>query len=141
MRFVIPKPTKNLYGHPDLERAWNMLPGGHTALHKRSGERWQYLGTWFVQEKPNSGNGYSSCTYHWEHQFRHRWHPYTGERMYFKIVAGKWTSIWLSLDYLFWLFVFSHVSRCFRLISASLRCSALKTAISSSINRKHIKSR
>jgi hypothetical protein len=30
-------------GHPDLERAWQSLPGGPSAYHALSGEVWQYI--------------------------------------------------------------------------------------------------
>ncbi len=31
--------------YPDLERAWQSLPGGPTA--ERCNEVWQYMGTWY----------------------------------------------------------------------------------------------
>ena len=114
--------------YPDLERAWQCLPGGPVALHERSGEMWQYMGTWYIQDR-------KTFKWHWMHQFRHRVHPDDGQREVINILAGEWTQVYL--DFQFWLaLAWLNISTCLRLISSSLRRSASAKANSSSIRRK-----
>lgn len=117
------KPHKFLKpGHPDLERGWQSLPGGPSAYHTLSGEVWQYMGTWSVNGR-------------WEHQFRHRWHPYTGQRMIVIVPVGEWTGLYLNFQ--FWLaLALLNASTCWRLISSILRRSISAWAASPSIRRK-----
>lgn len=61
---------------PELDRAYNELPGGPFAFHSRALEQWHYLGTGRTAEG----------TY--VHSFRHRCHPYTNERMYRSVMAN-----------------------------------------------------
>ncbi|MCL4303189.1 MAG: hypothetical protein KJ077_46315 [Anaerolineae bacterium] len=120
--------------YPDLERAWQSLPGGPTALHPRSGEVWQYMGTWYSQDR-------NTHKWRWVHQFRHRVYPdypYKNERRDLHIPVGEWTRVYL--DFQLWIaLALSNASCAWRLISASLRRSASAWAASSSIIRKHIR--
>jgi hypothetical protein len=127
------KPNQLFYpGYPDLERAWQSLPGGPTALHEPSGEVWQYMGTWYTQDR-------KTWRWRWVHQFRHRCHPGTGKRIVLNVPVSEWTQVYL--DFQFWLaLAFLNISHCWRLISSSLRRSAAAWAASSSIRRK-LKSR
>lgn len=59
----------------ELKRAWATFPDP-VALHQ--GESWQYMGT--VPREEGGG---------WEHQFRHRADPATGERKYLRILAPE----------------------------------------------------
>jgi hypothetical protein len=61
--------------------AWNELAAvsgdeDKTAEHPRSGECWQYMGSWFVGRR-------------WQHTFRHRQHPQTGDRLYLHLFATR----------------------------------------------------
>jgi len=60
--------------HPEVERFFGMLPGGAEALNEAYGEVWQYMGTALIESGPRTGR--------WEHQFRHRAHPWDGRRLY-----------------------------------------------------------
>jgi hypothetical protein len=127
------KPHHFFYpGYPDLERAWLSLPGGPTALHEPSGEAWQYMGTWYTQDR-------KTFRWRWVYQFRHRMHPSDGQRKYLEMRVGDWTQVYL--DFQFWLALAClNISTCWRLISSSLRRSSSTWASSSSIRRK-LKSR
>lgn len=119
------KPYKFLKGgHPDLERAWQSLPGGPSAYHALSGEVWQYMGTWHIGRR-------------WVHQFRHRCHPHTGQRSVLNIPAGRFTSTWLNLTQRAVPSCLANISACWRLTSASLRRSASAWTPSSSMILKH----
>ena len=62
-------------GDAEIEWAWQAVDGGSRSRQcPCCYEVWQYMGTWF---KDGS----------WFHNFRHRHHPATGERMYRNITA------------------------------------------------------
>ncbi len=74
----------------EWRRMWNVIRerfGDIACLSERSGEVWQYMGTYHVDRhaglqlletvKANPAAG------RWEHQFRHRDLPATGQRCYF----------------------------------------------------------
>jgi len=66
--------------HPEIERFFGMLPGGAEALNQDYGEVWQYMGTVLIESGPRAGR--------WEHQFRHRAHPWDGRRHYKGFLTG-----------------------------------------------------
>jgi hypothetical protein len=59
---------------PELERAFESLPGGPVAI-SAEGDTWQYLGT--AQTETGEVT----------HTFRHRLHPFTNARMYENVPA------------------------------------------------------
>lgn len=58
------------------------------ARHPDSGESWQYMGTWFRVLRHYGGGTFGPPAGTWEHQFRHRTHPTTGERVIFNAPAS-----------------------------------------------------
>lgn len=60
---------------PELERAFESLPGGPVAEHPE-GDTWQYMGT--AQTEAGQVT----------HTFRHRLHPFTNARMYHNVPAA-----------------------------------------------------
>ncbi len=67
----------------ELESAWGWLRARWGDVsEEHEGERWQYMGT----ELRADG---------WEHVFRHRCHPSTGERVYWRCAAS---SAWVKRD-------------------------------------------
>ena len=62
---------------PDIDKAFNGLPGGPEAYNKVYCETWQYMGTVLF---PGANR--------WVHQFRHRAHPSNNERTYLNIPSN-----------------------------------------------------
>lgn len=69
---------------PDSEPEWHLAWQGLARLtgdddfeaqHPESGEVWQYMGS-------------TDARGHWQHEFRHRDHPLTGERRYVRVAAS-----------------------------------------------------
>lgn len=126
------KPSQFFWpGYPDLERAWNSLAGGPDASSSETGEVWQYMGTWYTQN-------IHTHEWEWVHQFRHRDHPWTHQRLYTNVRVGPWTQVYL--DFQFWTaLALANASCAWRLISASLRRSASAWLASSSMILKHVR--
>lgn len=60
--------------HPEIEAAFQALPGGPAAYNERYGEVWEYMGTARIASGRLVGR--------YQHEFRHRAHPDYDERVY-----------------------------------------------------------
>lgn len=58
---------------PEFNRAFGALDD-KAAWNEQYAEGWQYMGTIRVENQ-------------WIHEFRHRWHPKTNKREYFRVAA------------------------------------------------------